>query len=495
MGRNKLALICFIVILHFSCIRESEKKRSGINGSELSVAMRGSDSVKSKEVRSNNIIRQSLNFGDNHFDLLKVSELHASFRELYNEWDSMDSKQKKEYFEQRFMKDKYIGYFFYEWGKYYFYTQNPRIKRIFNEALSFVNKNYKDRGRLMTREDVKKGPWYRERFARNSRLMFNAWINTGSKEMLNTVDSQIEIWLSNNRTKRNKRYKIFAYSNSSDNNEINPNQNLQLALVFSNVFFEPQSKFYQNENLRKLAYNETNAALSIMKENGFLPLSEKHIKVGDSNYAGLSTTVLYELSQMWGREDWIVKLKMIGKWLNTAFDESRPWNSKKDGEDYHFDRKKVYNLYSRIPAFYAAGIPASRAKEWMNFVSTKFPGFEILGQVPRWGFLRTLPESYYSEKARKRKLKIYAPKIYTYVDETTLRCNIVGSEIIAIFIDDKEYEVKDQEMVYDTKKIKSLKIKVSDKYQQVSQINVPISDNVLQINLSVFDFNHPLRKK
>lgn len=430
--------------------------------------------------------------------LLKVEELHGSFRELYKSWDSFNEQQKKDYFDKRFNDDHYWGYFFSEWGRNYFYTENPKIKRIFRQTLEFVISNYNNNGVLQAPTETKSGHWYRETFARNNRLLFDAWINTKEPLALGTVENQAGLWIKMNPRQQNHKYKIFPYSyklNDERSGEINPNQNLQLALVFSHLYFEPASKYYLDPQMRDLAYNEIEATLSLVRSDGFFPLNQNAIDVGDSNYAGLSSTILYQLVQMWGEPDWIEHLQKIGIWLNTAFDESRPWNTIDDGEDYHFDQFSAFNLFARIPAFYAAGVPAERAQEWMRFVTRCYPAFEILGTTPRWDYLLTLPESYYSDIKRTNNLKVYAPQVYLDKKEDLTVCNVVGHKIIKILIDGNEIPVEDNRRKLSLSP--GAEIKVMDGQGQETILAVPWISKGKDEKwvIRVFDIDHPIQNK
>jgi hypothetical protein len=54
--------------------------------------------------------------------------------------------------------------------------------------------------------------------------------------------------------------------------EIDPNQNLCVALLFSYLYWEEESMFYLNKGLKDIAYNEVDAVISIQKLNGSFPL-------------------------------------------------------------------------------------------------------------------------------------------------------------------------------------------------------------------------------
>lgn len=430
------------------------------------------------------------------FNLIKVSKLMKTEREFYKFWDDATYKGRKQYFDKWMKDNKYWAYFFLKQAKLCYYTQNPRVKRHLRETLQFVNDNYSYNGRIKSDYDLTEGTWFREIYARNCRLLFDAWEYTHEPLILKIIENDTDKWLAINKPIQHGEFKIFPYSKERGFTEINPNQNLQIGLVFSKLYFEPKSKYYLNEKIKGCALNEIESALSLVESNGFLPLSEKHIHVGDSNYAGLSTSILYELVQIWGRDDWINKLKLIGRWLENSFNEKRPWNTKADGKDYHFDRFKAYNLYSRIPSWYAAGVPSERAKEWMKFVKTKFPGFESKGIFPRWGYLVTIPEEYYVITKREKMFKPLGPKAYVYIDGENIKCNIVGEEICKVFLGDTVLK-KIQSMTIDINDVQNISsIKVVDVYGSAYVLNLPGSPtSTRKIEIKIFDQLNPIKDK
>jgi hypothetical protein len=432
--------------------------------------------------------------------LLKVEELPGTFRQVYKSWDNLSLQGKRDLLDDFFKKDKYWGYFFSTWGKYYFYTENKRVLRILKEAIQLAEEEFISEGVIMTSHEMSQGHWYRETFARNMRLLLDAYAYTQEPLVLNMIESQSDLWLKKNSRVPNNGFEIFPYSSklrNSRSSEINVNQNLQMGLVFSKLYFLPESKFYQSKVMKDLALNEVNAAISLIRENGFIPLNQHALHVGDSNYAGLSTSILYELVQIWGDKKWLNLLIKSGIWLQNSFDEDRPWNAKTDGKDYHFEQFTAYNLFSRIPAFYAAGISSERAKSWMQFVKERFNHFDILDLVPRWDHLQTLPEDYYAVQKRDKSLKVLPPSIYAFVANQSLNINIVASQVSFFKIGTREfYEFKDCEF-FEMKIDKKAKIMVKDAYQQESELQI-LDDwegKKVRIQVQVYDLNHPIKNK
>jgi hypothetical protein len=446
-----------------------------------------------------NLYNNSVGIKDN-VQLLKVEELPGSFREVYKTWDKLDENGKKALLENIFNQDKYWGYFFSTWGKYYFYTENSRVLRILKEAIVITGTKIHHDGVVQTSAEISQGHWYRETFARNMRLLLEAYSYSQNPLVLELVDTQTSQWMDKNVREKANGFMIYPYSaqlKNSRSSEINVNQNLQMGLVFSKLYFEPESKFYLNETIRKIALDEINASLSLFRNDGFIPLNQHAAHVGDSNYAGLSTSILYELVQIWGHPSWINYLQQSGRWLEKSFDENRPWNAKTDGKDYHFDQFSAYNLFSRIPAFYAAGISTFRAKEWMNFVASRFTNFDILDLVPRWDHLQSLPEHYYSEKVRTKNLKVLPPSIYAEINQNILKINIVASEVEEIVIAQQRKTSFSLENSFFMRFKNGDKIKVKDAQLQESVLEIPKKwvGKEWKVEVCLFDFNHPINQR
>jgi hypothetical protein len=432
--------------------------------------------------------------------LLKVEELPGAFRQIYKTWDGLDTLGKKKLLEERFQNEKYWGYFFSTWGKYYFYTENRRVLRIMKEAIALLGDEFQEEGIIQTADERKAGHWYRETFARNMRLLLEAYSYSKEPMVLELIEQQSDLWIKKNSRVLNNGFKIYPYSSQLTNvrsKEINVNQNLQMGLVFSKLYFLPESKFFLHPDIKSMALDEIKASLSLINSDGFIPLNQHALKVGDSNYAGLSTSILYELVQIWGDPDWIAALKKSGQWLEKVFDEKRPWNSKADGEDFHFNQFSAFNLFSRIPAFYAAGIPSKRAQSWMKFIESKFPEFNILDLVPRWDHLQSLPESYYSTTNRPHILKVLPPSLYVDPIKNQLNVSIVASEVSEIRIARQKISSFTGLQSFNRHFKKGDQILVKDQQGQESIWDIPQSwlGKKWVINLQVFDYKHPIKDK
>lgn len=461
---------------------------------------RGNKSIHIEEISELNRSVELLSDENYQAELLKIEELPGGVRKIYREWDDLSQESKKILFDDIFEKENYWGYFFSTWAKYSFYTENPKILRIFQEALRFVKSEYSVDGIILTKREVIEGHWYRETFARNMRLLLDAYSYTKDLAVLKIIEEQTNLWIGTNQKSNVNGFEIYPYSSKLKNarsSEINPNQNLQMGLVLSKLYFNEKSKFYLNDFIKESALNEIKAGLSLVREDGFFPLNQHAINVGDSNYAGLSTIILYELVQIWGDPDWIDVLKRVGVWLEKSFNESRPWNTKDDLPDYHFDQFTAFNLFSRIPSFYAAGIPSQRAKQWMEFVKKKFTDFQVLDLTPRWDNLQSLPENYYSIHKRNKDLKHIPPQLYVRKEGDVVFINVVGSEIKDFNIGQLD-EISIKDGVFEDLEIwEGDQLKVFDFHNNLTTFifGSSLSGNHLKVVVNFFDYNNPIKNK
>ena len=213
--------------------------------------------------------------------------------------------------------------------------------------------------------------------------------------------------------------------------EIDPNQNLNVATLFSYLYWEKNSVYYKNELFKDIVFNEVNAVLSLQKENGSLPLREYRYAVEDSNYGGYCGTMLYHLAQMWGVDEWIKATVAIGNWLNTDFSEAHPWNVPEDGVNFATERYYPYNLIARILPFYAAGLSKSEIFNWIDYIKTAFPDDE-LDMETRWYFSQSMPRDFLTDVKIKNELK---PFVFSdFSDQNKLSVRAIGEEISMIKI-------------------------------------------------------------
>ncbi len=335
-----------------------------------------------------------------------VNHIDKGYINLYQNWDLYSYEEKVKYFSEFI----YYGYFLRDMGLIYHFSYDEKAKSVAKQALNIVVQECKYNGRIITRLDKN---WFRDDFGRNMRLLFEAYGYLNERSFLNIIEEQVTLWFEEVPQENHLGFKIFPYGIKKNNEvwycAIDPNQNLILAWLFSELYFCEESLFYHSEILKEAVYNEVEAALSIQLPTGELPLAETYPLVYDSNYGGYSSGILYNICQLWDNPDWNDALGRMGKWLYMAFPMAHPWNVKEDYPNYVQDRFYASNLLERIPAFYAAGISEAYVHEWIQFVISKFPDSKYL--LPfKFYSKKSLPSSYVI-KGFKSEMGYDAPKI------------------------------------------------------------------------------------
>ncbi|WP_078431828.1 hypothetical protein [Metabacillus halosaccharovorans] len=355
--------------------------------------------------------------------------------ELKIKWNALSEASKKEIV----MKDawtlqpetKYPGYLPKHLGFLYHLTGDSQYKRMVQENIALLKTYYLKDGQLQSPEYQKMDWWYRDPFARDLNGLYEAYQYTELPEIIDFIDNQAALWMSKVPRQSNNSFTIYPYGISDEGKigsiEINPNQNIQIALLFSNLYWEPESRFYKNPLLKDIVYNEVNAVLSLQKENGSLPLRQHLPLVEDTNYGGYSGNMLYQLAQVWGNPSWIQSTIELGNWLFHEYSMSHPWNTPKDAPNYHFDRINSFNLISRVLLFYAAGIPEQDVHNWIQFSENRFPD-EDMYLLERWYFYKSIPRNYLN--GNMAIINQLPPSIYSeaaFRDKMSIR--IVGETI------------------------------------------------------------------
>ncbi|MCD7035558.1 hypothetical protein LRR81_15030 [Metabacillus sp. GX 13764] len=385
------------------------------------------DNMKQAQLKKYHFLKESLNPNNPDF-------LFPRLTELKNKWESLSEQSKKDYARKDSWTlegySKYLGYLPKHTGFLYHLTGDQEYKKMTSDFIALYRKFYMYDGKLMSPEYAEKGWWYRDPFARDSNSLFEAYKYTGSKEILSFVDEQAALWIKKVPRENNNGYTVFPYGISSKGEigpiEINPNQNLQIAMLFSSLYWEPESDFYQSSLAKSIVMNETEAVLSLQKPNGALPLTENLPLVEDTNYGGYSGNMLYELSQMWGKEKWIESTADIGRWLFKEYTMDHPWNLPEDKPNYAIDRQESFNLISRTLQFYAAGIPDASVKSWISFAERKFPD-EKLYLLERWYFYQSIPRDYLDSRITlKNQLP---PQMYAELTADQASVRIAAEEL------------------------------------------------------------------
>ncbi|MED4532009.1 hypothetical protein ABET51_07995 [Metabacillus fastidiosus] len=361
--------------------------------------------------------------------------LFPKLTELKGKWSGLSENEKRDIIQKdawTLVGDtKYIGYLPKHLAFLYHLTGDEQYKTMVKEFIPLFEKYYLKKGRLQSIEYQNTGWWYRDQFARDNRSLFEAYKYTEIPEVLDFVDNQASMWIEQVPRSTNIGFNIFSYGISDAGKigpiEINPNQNIQIATLFSYLYWEPESKFYQSALAKDIVLNEVGAVLALQKKNGSLPLTQNLPLVEDTNYGGYSGNMLYQLAQVWGNEKWMKSAVDIGNWLYREYSMEHPWNTKEDAPNYAIDRINSFNLISRVLQFYAAGVPDEKVREWINFAEKRFPD-EKLYLLERWYSYQSIPRSYLDSKIYvKNQLP---PKVYSdfYPDKGSIR--IIAEEIV-----------------------------------------------------------------
>ena len=364
------------------------------------------------------------------------SELYGSLKKDFESWDAYSGEEKTAYLSESY----YLGYIPTDLALLGFLTENKSYFQHVNDIISIYKKNFVVNGMLRPKS-LEGLTWYRDQFARDNRYLYEAYVYTGNSDILKLVEQQVSLWIEKVPRAEHDGYLLFPYGISGDGSimsyEIDPNQNLQVATLFSYLYWEPNSKYYKNQLFKEIAFNEVNAVIALQKENGSLPIREYLPLVEDSNYGGYSGDLLYHLSQIWGEHKWIESTIRIGEWLHRDFSENHPWNTPEDGVNFRTKNFNSFNLIARILPFYAAGVSRSEISKWIEYIKQSFPNDE-LNMGTRWYFYQSIPRSYLMEKKIPQNL---TPYIYgDNIDKGIISIRVVGETIkyIELIVNDKD---------------------------------------------------------
>lgn len=331
------------------------------------------------------------NESENNYCSLDIIEcIEKGHCEWFENWDIKQDSIKTKYISEYY----YWGYFIRDLGLIYHFNHDEKAKRIAREVLNILQEKCTYQNVITCEVNHN---WFRDDFARNQRLLFEAYQYFGERTYLEVIEKQVLLWFDKVPRSYHNAFKIFPYgikfNGETFESAIDPNQNLILAWLFSELYFCRESSFYKSSKLKEIIMNEVDATLSLQLPTGELPLAETYPLVFDSNYGGYSSGILYNICHYWNIPKWNKALCKMGEWLYSAFPMSHPWNVKEDFPNYVKDRFYASNLLERIPAFYAAGIPEEYVHAWVDFVVTMFPETDKLIPI-KFYQKRTLPSSY-----------------------------------------------------------------------------------------------------
>lgn len=333
------------------------------------------------------------------------SELYGSLQKDFELWETYSDDEKTAYLSESY----YLGYIPADLALLGFLTDNKAYFEYVKDIISLYKNKFVVNGMLRPVSQAGGALWYRDQFARDNKNLYEAYVYTGYSEILQLVEQQVALWLEKVPRAEHNGYVVFPYGIEEDGSinmyETNPNQTLQVASLFSQLYWEPNSKYYKDELFKDIVYNEVNSVIALQKENGSLPIREGLPLVEDSNYGGYSGDMLYHLAQMWGEQEWVKSTIEIGKWLRRDFSEDHPWNMPEDSPNFASDRNwNSFNLIGRILPFYAVGISKAEISNWIDYIKKSFPEDELDIET-RWYFYQSIPRSYLTGKPIPQKLK------------------------------------------------------------------------------------------
>lgn len=292
----------------------------------------------------------------------------------------------------------YNMYVIRDLSRAYWLSKDDNYRNIAIDLFDVYSKKRNKDGFLRSKFYSDMDKWYRDPFARDNFLLLQSYGYLNHKPLLDSVESQVQLWL--DLVKRNDRngVMVFPYGIDTDSMEtlsyqINPNQNIALARLFSELYFLKDSKFFKREDFKDIVFNEISAMTNLLNKDGSLPLAEHRLKVLDTNYAGYAADMLSYISQQWGGI-WDEHVSNIGGWLYEAWPMEHPWNTKQDYPGTVTENFTGYNLIARLPAFYYGKVDSQYAKNWVAFSKAKFPDQDLRLET-RWMEHQSLPVSYY----------------------------------------------------------------------------------------------------
>ena len=387
-----------------------------------------------------------------------------------------------DYISNFYEKESYLGYFVRDIAVVYQLTGDEKAKMIVDHAFRFICSQFKYKGRIIPLFANKS--WNRDAFARDCRLFYEAYSYTHTPEILIEVEQQLELWCREVKRDWHNGFLVFPYGMDPEDTYydylIDPNQNIVIAWLCSELYWCSESRFYKSAELRNIVYNEVGAALSLMDASGRLSLAEHLPLVFDSNYGGDTSTMLYAICQFWNEPVWIEAVRKMGNWLYTEFPQSHPWNTKEDYPNYSQDRFYPSNLTGRIPAFYAAGVDSGYTQNWIHFVEYKFPHEELKLELLTFN-LKSLPSSYYLKNQNKKLF-------YTLIEPLILldeEIRIVGRYVGHISVNEEIVN----ESVFLKKGKNHLKVYVTEDFYFEKIIEM---EDSCHMNVKIIDENHSL---
>lgn len=252
---------------------------------------------------------------------------------------------------------------------------------------------------IQTLYDTKGNPYYeyltRDQMAREAIAQYHVYEAFSDIKYLRAVDS-IALNMKNRlvrgaTTYKNRTYRLFygRYSKAPghapilpEGEHISPNQNAEVGLLFTLLFHNPKSRFYRDPLAKEIAIEELDAAISVQKASGALPLTVDPT-YDDTGYGSYTLVLLAMANSHWRKSEYTNSLIAGGQWLkiwltpgmyadhygNNLFCRGRDSNGR--------PCEHSMEMWSRLPSYYLSGLNLDNYvpllyKNWLDNVATTY---------------------------------------------------------------------------------------------------------------------------
>jgi hypothetical protein len=158
-------------------------------------------------------------------------------------------------------------------------------------------------------------------------------------------------------------YDLLTRVHFEEKEHISPNQNAEVGLLFTLLYHNPHSAFYLNSTARDIAQNELNAAISVQKANGALPLrdytSAENNNNYDTNYASYTFALVAMANVYWNEGKYTTAIAKGGDWLTQYMSSDYPYWAAHFGNNETcvvLGCENSAEMWNRYIAYYQAGV-------------------------------------------------------------------------------------------------------------------------------------------
>jgi hypothetical protein len=201
-----------------------------------------------------------------------------------------------------------------------------------------------------------------------------------------------------------KTYSLFAagyckpdkpYDASGLNTWVDVNQNAELALAYTLLYFEPKSALHKSALAKDIVVNEMEAGLAIQDpKTGGIPIGDSDFWITklDTGYGAYALFSWTWLNIYWKNLEWQKHIESAAKWLI-------PYSTGKGRMDEHYYPGVSYalscDLWFRIPPFHKIGFSPDRLidyayghpEKWEaghSWAFTPFAHYAVMGIPPKF---------------------------------------------------------------------------------------------------------------